>query len=87
MRRREFLGMLGVGAAWPRVARAQPAMPVIGFLDSRPPDGMTERVRAFRQGLSERVRQAGQSGCMPFQSDAGGSSLGTALNSPTTQRP
>jgi len=54
MRRREFLGMLLVGAAWPRVARAQqPAMPVIGFLDSRPPDGMTERVRAFRQGLKE----------------------------------
>src|SRR5262249_38521697 len=29
------------------------AMPVIGFLDSRPPDGMTERVRAFRQGLKD----------------------------------
>jgi ABC-type uncharacterized transport system substrate-binding protein len=28
-------------------------MPVIGFLDSRPPDGMTERVRAFRQGLKD----------------------------------
>src|SRR5262252_11072598 len=54
MTRREFLGMLLVGAAWPRVARAQqPAMPVIGFLDSRPPDGMTERVRAFRQGLKD----------------------------------
>ena len=26
-------------------------MPVIGFLDSRSPDGMTERVRVFRQGL------------------------------------
>jgi hypothetical protein len=26
---------------------------VVGFLDPRPPDGMTERVRAFRQGLKD----------------------------------
>src|SRR6266478_7125556 len=55
MRRREFVAMLGGGAvAWPPAARAQqPAMPVIGFLEPRSPDGMTERVRAFRQGLKD----------------------------------
>ena len=54
MKRREFIGVLGGAAAWPVVARAQQsAMPVIGFFDSRPPDGMTERVRAFRQGLKD----------------------------------
>ena len=28
-------------------------MPVIGYLESRSPDGMTDRLRAFRQGLKD----------------------------------
>ena len=28
-------------------------MPVIGFLDSRSPDALTERLRGFRQGLKD----------------------------------
>jgi putative tryptophan/tyrosine transport system substrate-binding protein len=50
MRRREFVLGLGATAAWPVAARSQ-QMPVIGFLDSRSPDVLTERLRIFRQGL------------------------------------
>ena len=55
MRRREFIKLLGgTATAWPLAAHAeQPAIPVIGFLDSRPPGAVENRLRGFHQGLKE----------------------------------
>jgi putative ABC transport system substrate-binding protein len=52
--RRDFIGMLGGAAAWPRAARAQqPALPVVAFLRTGSADGNARNVTAFGKGLNE----------------------------------
>jgi ABC-type uncharacterized transport system substrate-binding protein len=55
VKRREFiLAFGGAAATWPLAARAQQAaVPVIGLLDTRSPEALTDRLRGFRQGLKD----------------------------------
>jgi putative ABC transport system substrate-binding protein len=55
MQRRDFIKVVaGSAMTWPLAARAeQPAIPVIGYLDSRSPGAVENRLRGLQQGLKE----------------------------------
>jgi putative ABC transport system substrate-binding protein len=68
MRRRELIAGLGGAATWPLAARAQqPAMPVIGLLDSTSPDVHSNLLRSFRQGLNETAHVEGRNVAIEYR--------------------
>ena len=61
IRRREFVTLLGGAAAvWPLAARAQQAMPMVGFLSPQAVGSSGPFLDAFRRGLAETGHVEGQ---------------------------
>ena len=68
MRRREFLGVLGgVVAGWSASARAQQAMPVIGYFSGRSSDAEAAVREPFLKGLEKAGFQPGRNATIEYR--------------------
>jgi putative tryptophan/tyrosine transport system substrate-binding protein len=68
MRRREFITLLGGGAAWPLAARAQqPTKPVIGYIGFGSLDNFGLYLASFRKGLGETGFVEGQNVAIEYR--------------------
>jgi putative tryptophan/tyrosine transport system substrate-binding protein len=68
MRRRDLLKTItGIATTWPLAARAQPSLPLIGFMSSRSSKDSEPHVAAFLQGFSEGDYAPGQNVRMEYR--------------------
>jgi len=87
MLRREFIAGLAGAAAWPRVSRAQPGLPVVGFLETGSPEPVAHLVTAFRRGLSEIGYVEGRNVAIEYRFADGQSERLPALAAELVRRP
>jgi ABC-type uncharacterized transport system substrate-binding protein len=71
MRRREFITLLAGAAAWPLAARAESAIPVIGYLSPGSPESDAWRLNALRRGLNETGYLEGQNVTVEYRGAQG----------------
>jgi putative ABC transport system substrate-binding protein len=87
MKRREFVAGLGATAIGTFAARAQSALPVIGFLSARSPVESAGLVAAFRRGLAENGTVEGQSVAIEYRWALGAYDRLPAMASELARRP
>ena len=71
MRRRDFIQLTAGATAWPFIANAQQALPVIGYLSTRSAATDAPYLTAFRRGLKEADHVEGQSVAIEYRFAAG----------------
>ena len=80
VRRREFIALGSAAAVWPAAARAQQAIPVIGFLGTSSEAQTRAQVAAFQRGLSEMSFAEGKNIAIEFRGDNMSACLPWRLN-------
>ena len=87
MKRRDFVAALGATAIGTFAARAQPALPVIGFLSARSPVESAGLLAAFRRGLAENGTVEGASLAIEYRWALGEYNRLPAMASELVRRP
>jgi putative ABC transport system substrate-binding protein len=87
MRRRDFVALLGSIAIWPLTVRAQPKIPMIGYLGAESPDRFASRLRAFREGLATAGFTEGHNVAIEYRWAEGGNERLPALAAELVRHP